>query len=207
MMRVVEKNGRTVDEAIELALIEMDLTREDVEVEILENDSKGFLGLFGTKEAKIRVTEKENIHHLAKEFLEETLEKMNIYAKVDVDHNEDGLFATISGDNMSLVIGRRGKTLDALQYLSNLVINKDRKDYVHLIIDSEDYRQKRKESLEQLAIRMAEKAKRQRRDIILNPMNSYERRIVHSILQKDSEVSTRSEGRDPYRKVIIFLNR
>ncbi len=206
-MRVVEKNGRTVDEAIELALIEMDLTREDVEVEILENDSKGFLGLFGTKEAKIRVTEKENIHHLAKEFLEETLEKMNIYAKVDVDHNEDGLFATISGDNMSLVIGRRGKTLDALQYLSNLVINKDRKDYVHLIIDSEDYRQKRKESLEQLAIRMAEKAKRQRRDIILNPMNSYERRIVHSILQKDSEVSTRSEGRDPYRKVIIFLNR
>lgn len=206
-MRVVEKTGRTVDEAIELALIELDLTHEDVEVEVLENDSKGFLGLFGAKEAKIRVTEKENIHHHAKEFLEDTLEKMNIYAKVDVEHNEDGLFATISGDNMSLVIGRRGKTLDALQYLSNLVINKNRKDYVHLIIDSEDYRQKRKDSLEQLAIRMAEKAKRQRRDIILNPMNSYERRIVHSILQKDNEVSTRSEGRDPYRKVIIFLNR
>lgn len=206
-MRVVEKTGRTVDEALELALIEMDLTQEDVEYEVLEADSKGFLGLFGAKEAKIRVTEKENIHHLAKEFLEDTLEKMNIYAKVDVEHNENGLFASISGDNMSLVIGRRGKTLDALQYLTNLVINKNRKDYVHLIIDSEDYRQKRKESLEQLAIRMAEKAKRQRRDIILNPMNSYERRIVHSILQKDGEVSTRSEGRDPYRKVIIFLNR
>lgn len=206
-MRVVEKTGRTVEEALELALIEMDLTRDEVDYEVLETDSKGFLGLFGTKEAKIRVTEKENAHHLAKEFLEQTLKQMNIYGQVDVRFTEDGLFATISGENMSLVIGRRGKTLDALQYLANLVINKDRTNYIHLILDSEDYREKRRESLEQLALRMAEKAKRQRRDIILNPMNSYERRIVHSALQKDSEVSTRSEGRDPYRKVIIFLNR
>ncbi len=206
-MKVVEKTGRTVDEALELALIEMDLSEEDVEVEVLESDSKGFLGLFGSKEARIRVTEKENIHHRAQEFLEETLEKMNIYAKVDVDVTEDGLFATVSGDNMSVVIGRRGKTLDALQYLTNLVINRKREDYTHLILDSEDYRAKRRDSLEQLAHRMAEKAKRQRRDIILNPMNSYERRIIHSALQKDEEVSTRSEGRDPYRKVIIFLNR
>ncbi|HZK10223.1 MAG TPA: RNA-binding cell elongation regulator Jag/EloR [Clostridia bacterium] len=206
-MKSVEKTGRTVEEALELALIEMDLSHEDVEYEILENESKGFLGLFGTKEAKILVREKENIHHKAKEFLEDTLKKMNIYAKVEVDFSENGLSGTISGDNMSLVIGRRGKTLDALQYLTNLVINKDREKYVHLILDCEGYREKRKSSLEQLAMRMAEKAKRQRRDIILNPMNSYERRIVHSALQKDSEVSTRSEGRDPYRKVIIFLNR
>lgn len=206
-MKVVEKTGRTVEEALELALIEMDLTEEEVEVEVLESDSKGFLGIFGSKEAKIRVTEKENIHHLAQSFLEETLEKMNIYGKVDVEMTEDGLFARVSGDNMSVVIGRRGKTLDALQYLTNLVINRGREDYVHLILDSENYREKRKDSLEQLAQRMADKAKRQRRDIILNPMNSYERRIVHSALQRDEEVSTRSEGRDPYRKVIIFLNR
>ena len=206
-MKVVEKTGRTVEEALELALIEMDLSKEDVEVEVLESDSKGFLGLFGAKEAKIRVTEKENAHHIAQAFLDETLSKMNIYAKVDVSYRDDGLYADISGDNMSLVIGRRGKTLDALQYLANLVLNRDREEYIHLILDSENYRERRKESLEQLAYRMAEKAKRQRRDIILNPMNSYERRIVHSALQKDEEVSTRSEGRDPYRKVIIFLNR
>ncbi len=206
-MKIVEKSGRTVEEALELALIEMDLSEEDVEYEVLEEDSKGFLGLFGSKEAKIRVTEKENVHKVAKAFLEETLEKMNIYAKVDVELTEDGIFATVSGDNMSVVIGRRGKTLDALQYLTNLVINRDRENYIHLVLDSEDYRAKRKESLEELAYRMADKAKRQRRDIILNPMNSYERRIVHSALQKDEEVSTRSEGRDPYRKVIIFLNR
>lgn len=206
-MKVVEKTGRTVEEALELALIEIDLSKEDVEVEVLESDSKGFLGLFGAKEAKIRVTEKENAHHVAQAFLDETLSKMNIYAKVDVSYRDDGLYADISGDNMSLVIGRRGKTLDALQYLANLVLNRDREEYIHLIIDSENYRERRKESLEQLAYRMAEKAKRQRRDIILNPMNSYERRIVHSALQKDEEVSTRSEGRDPYRKVIIFLNR
>lgn len=206
-MKVVEKTGRTIEEALELALIEMDLSMEDVEVEVLESDSKGFLGIFGTKEAKIRVTQKENVHELAQQFLEETLTKMNIYAKVDVSYRDEGLYADISGDNMSLVIGRRGKTLDALQYLANLVLNRDREEYIHLILDSENYRERRKESLEQLAYRMAEKAKRQRRDIILNPMNSYERRIVHSALQKDEEVSTRSEGRDPYRKVIIFLNR
>lgn len=206
-MKIVEKSGRTVEEALELALIEMDLSKEDVEYEVLEEDSKGFLGLFGSKEARIRVTEKENIHLAAKKFLEETLEKMNIYAKVDVELTEDGIFATVSGDNMSVVIGRRGKTLDALQYLTNLVINRDRENYIHLVLDSEDYRAKRRDSLEELAHRMADKAKRQRRDIILNPMNSYERRIVHSALQKDEEVSTRSEGRDPYRKVIIFLNR
>lgn len=206
-MKVVEKTGRTIEEALELALIEMDLSMDEVDYEVLESDSKGFLGLFGAKEAKIRVTEKENAHKIAQEFLEETLSNMNIYAKVDVSYQDEGLYAEISGDNMSLVIGRRGKTLDALQYLSNLVLNRNREEYMHLTLDSENYRERRKDSLEQLAHRMAEKAKRQRRDIILNPMNSYERRIIHSALQKDEEVSTRSEGRDPYRKVIIFLNR
>ncbi len=206
-MKVVEKTGRTIEEALELALIEMDLSMDEVDYEVLESDSKGFLGLFGAKEAKIRVTEKENAHKIAQEFLEETLSNMNIYAKVDVRYQDEGLYAEISGDNMSLVIGRRGKTLDALQYLSNLVLNRNREEYMHLTLDSENYRERRKDSLEQLAHRMAEKAKRQRRDIILNPMNSYERRIIHSALQKDEEVSTRSEGRDPYRKVIIFLNR
>lgn len=206
-MKIVEKSGRTVDEALELALIEMGLSREDVEYEVLEEDSKGFLGIFGAKEAKIRVSQKENAHLQAKAFLEETLENMNINAQVDTELTEDGIFANISGEKMSVVIGRRGKTLDALQYLTNLVINRNREEYIHLVLDCENYRAKRKDSLEKLAHRMADKAKRQRRDIILNPMNSYERRIVHSALQKDEEVSTRSEGRDPYRKVIIFLNR
>ncbi|NLL23421.1 MAG: KH domain-containing protein, partial [Tissierellia bacterium] len=141
------------------------------------------------------------------EFLEDLLQKMYLDASVEVRDGVDGIEVTVDGEDMSLLIGRRGRTLDALQYITNLVFNRNREEYIHVLVDSQNYRAKRKESLEQMAYRMAEKAKRQRKDIILNPMNAYERRIVHSALQKDPHVSTRSEGKDPHRKIIIFLNR
>lgn len=206
-MKQVEKTGRTVEEALELALIEMDLTEDDVTYEVIEKESKGLLGIFGQKEAKILVTEKENAHHKVQRYLEEVLEQMGLQATVDVQTQDDLIEATISGERMALLIGKRGKTIDALQYLASLAANRGRTEYVHVSLDSENYRQKRKDALEALAHRMAEKAKKQRKDIILNPMNSYERRIIHSALQKDPLVSTRSEGKDPVRKVIIFLNR
>lgn len=252
-MKSVEKHARTVEEALELALIALGATEEEVDVEVIEKDSSGFLGLFGGREAHIRVTMKdlpvaqeepaeldvfapENIVNeelqelgiersadvpvleaeevdaqkpaeLLAEFLEDLLQRMYLDATVDIKETNDGLEALIDGEDMSLLIGRRGKTLDSLQYITNLVVNKGKQDYIHVLVDSQNYRAKRRESLEQMAYRMAEKAKRQRKDIILNPMNAYERRIIHSALQKDPKVSTRSEGKDPYRKVIIFLNR
>lgn len=206
-MKQVEKTGRTVEEALELALIEMDLTPEDVTYEVLEKESKGLLGIFGQKEAKILVTEKENAHGKVQRYLEDVLEHMGLQASVEVKPQDDLIEATISGERMALLIGKRGQTIDALQYLASLVANRGKSEYIHVSLDSENYRQKRKDALEALAHRMADKAKKQRKDIILNPMNSFERRIIHSALQKDPLVSTRSEGKDPVRKVIIFLNR
>ncbi len=243
-MKSVEKHARTVEEALELALIALGATEEEVDVEILEKDSSGFLGLFGGRDAHIRVTLKEkpeekkdddvfapeNIvleelqqlgidvsepaqteeqdpKEFLAEFLEDLLQKMYLDATVEIRDGVDGLEAIIDGEDMSLLIGRRGRTLDALQYLTNLVLNRKREEYIHVLVDSQNYRAKRREALEQMAYRMAEKAKRQRKDIMLNPMNAYERRIIHSALQKDPHVSTRSEGKDPNRQIIIFLNR
>lgn len=206
-MTQIEKTGRTAEEAIELALIEMGLTRDEVDIEILEEESKGLLGIFGQKDAKIRVTQKENAHIIAKNYVETIMKGLEMDATVEVSMDDNLVNTTISGEGMAIVIGKHGNNLDAIQYLTSLVVNRNRDEFIHVSIDSENYREKRKQSLVDLAHRMAQKAKRQRKDIILHPMNSYERRIVHTALQSDHEVSTRSEGKDPYRKVIIFLNR
>jgi len=207
-MNFVEKTGRTVDEALELALIQLDTTKENVEVVVLEENSKGLFGLFGNKDAKIRVTIKVTADSIAEEFLKSVFENMGvlnttIHSKLD----SDVLNINIEGENMAILIGRRGQTLDSLQYLTSLVVNKGREEYVRVILDTENYRKKRKETLERLANKLAYKAKKMRKDIVLEPMNPYERRIIHSALQGNAHVSTRSEGDEPYRKVIIFLNK
>jgi spoIIIJ-associated protein len=207
-MNFVEKTGRTVDEALELALIQLDATRENVEVEVLEEDSKGFLGLFGNKEAKIRVTIKVTVDSIAEDFLKDVFENMGVKdTTIHTSLENDVLNINVEGENMAILIGRRGQTLDSLQYLTSLVVNKDREDYIRVILDTENYRKKRKETLERLANKLAYKAKKMRKDIVLEPMNPYERRIIHSALQGNPHVSTRSEGDEPYRKVIIFLNK
>lgn len=207
-MNFVEQTGRTVDEALELALIQLDATRENVEVEVLEEDSKGFLGLFGNKEAKIRVTIKVTVDSIAEDFLKDVFENMGVRdTTIHTSLENDVLSINVEGENMAILIGRRGQTLDSLQYLASLVVNKDREDYIRVILDTENYRKKRKETLERLANKLAYKAKKMRKDIVLEPMNPYERRIIHSALQGNPHVSTRSEGDEPYRKVIIFLNK
>jgi spoIIIJ-associated protein len=207
-MNFVEKTGRTVDEALELALIQLDASRENVEVEVLEEDSKGFLGLFGNKEAKIRVTLKVTVDSIAEDFLKSVFDNMGVEnTSIHTSLENDVLNIKVEGENMAILIGRRGQTLDSLQYLTSLVVNKGREDYVRVILDTENYRKKRKETLERLANKLAYKAKKMRKDIVLEPMNPYERRIIHSALQGNPHVSTRSEGDEPYRKVIIFLNK
>ena len=204
-MNSVEKVARTVEEALELALIQLDTTEENVKVEVLEESTKGFFGLFGNKEVKIRVTLKETPDIVAKKFIKEIIEKMGIVAEIETTMQKDSLYINIVGKDMAILIGRRGQTLDSLQYLVSLVVNKKRENYLRIVLDTEDYRRKRKETLERLANKLAYKAKKMRKDIVLEPMNPYERRIIHSSLQNNPYVSTRSEGEEPYRKVIIFL--
>jgi spoIIIJ-associated protein len=206
-MFTVEKTAKTVEEALRLALIELDAKEEEVIVEILDEPKKALLGLIGGKEAKIKITLKEDCDRRAKQFLEDVFDKMNIIGKIQTRMNGKDLYVNVEGADMAVLIGRRGQTLDSLQYLVSLVVNKDRDDYIRVVLDTENYRDKRKETLEKLANRLAYKARKMRKDIILEPMNPYERRIIHSALQGNPHVSTRSEGEEPFRKVIIFLNK
>lgn len=206
-MFTVEKTAKTVEEAIKLALIELQAREEEVIVEVLDEPKKALLGLIGGKEAKVKVTLKEDGDRRAKQFLEDVFEKMNIVGKIHTKMDGKDLYVSVDGADMAVLIGRRGQTLDSLQYLVSLVVNKDRDDYVRVVLDTENYREKRKETLEKLANRLAYKARKMRKDILLEPMNPYERRIIHSALQGNPYVSTRSEGEEPFRKVIIFLNK
>lgn len=204
-MKFVEKSGKSVEEALRLALIDLEATREQVEVEILEEGSKGFLGI-GAKETKIKVTKKNDVNEIAKNFLFSILNEMNIDAQIDVNQVNDSLNINIVGEDMAILIGKRGQTLDSLQYLVSLVVNKERDDYLRVVLDTENYRAKRKETLEALAEKLAAKVKKSRKNVILEPMNPYERRIIHSTLQNNPNVSTKSEGDEPYRKVVIYYD-
>lgn len=206
-MKFVEKTASTVEEAIELALLDLNANELEVDIEVLDEAKKAILGLFGGKQAKVRVTKRVNVEDTAKQFLSSMLDKMGIDAKLSVKLKQNSLYIDMSGKEMALLIGRRGQTLDSLQYLVSLVVNKDRDEYLRVILDTENYRQKRKDTLEKLAFKLANRAKKIKKDITLEPMNPYERRIIHSALQNNKFVSTRSEGEEPYRKVVIFLNK
>lgn len=203
----VVKTAKTVEEAVKLALLELNAQENEVKTEILEEASKGFFGLIGGKEAKVKVTLMEVCDRLAKNFLVNVFDKMDIEGSIDAKMDGKDLHVNIEGKDMAVLIGRRGQTLDSLQYLVSLVVNKDREDYIRVVLDTENYREKRKETLEKLANRLAYKARKIRKDIILEPMNPYERRIIHSALQGNPYVNTRSEGEEPFRKVVIFLNK
>lgn len=204
-MKFVEKSGKSVEEALRLALIDLEVTREQVEIEILEEGSKGFLGL-GAKETRIKVSKKNSSTDVAKHFIDQLLKEMHIHAEIECEQIEDTLNINMIGDDMAILIGKRGQTLDSLQYLVSLVVNKDRENYLRVVLDTENYRAKRKETLESLADKLALKVKKSRKNVILEPMNPYERRIIHSALQNNPNVSTKSEGDEPYRKVVIYYD-
>lgn len=176
----------------------------------LENSarSSGFLGI-GAKPAVIKAKVKASIVDKAKDFLKEVFDAMDMVVVVDVKYDEinRNLDIELSGDEMGVLIGKRGQTLDSLQYLVSLVVNKDVEEYIRVKVDTEDYRKRRKETLENLAKNIAYKVKRTKRPVSLEPMNPYERRIIHSALQNDKYVSTRSEGEEPFRRVVVYYNR
>lgn len=207
-MRVVEIIAKNAEDAIGQALAQLNTTRDKVEIEIFEDTSKGIFSIFKSKEVKVKVTvNDEDPETRAVDFLRKVFDKMSLDAEIAAVMNDKTLNVTIEGKDMALLIGRRGQTLDSLQYLVSLVVNKDHEDYIRVMLDTENYRVKREETLVKLAHKLAHKAKQYRKDITLEPMNPYERRIIHSALQNNAYVSTRSEGDEPFRKVVISLNK
>ena len=200
--------AKTVDDALDEALLKLGTTRDKLEVEIIEKETNGLLGLF-SKPAKIRVRAKLTVEDIAKSFLTKVFRCMELKAEFEIDYNkeENSMYINIKGEEMGLLIGKRGQTLDSLQYLTNLAVNKNAEDYVKVKIDTEDYRKRRKETLENLARNIAYKVKRTKRAVSLEPMNPFERRVIHSALQNDRFVTTHSEGEEPYRHVVVTLKR
>ena len=261
-MDYTEKWGKDIDEAVELALIDLKVSREDVEVTVLEEPTKGFLGI-GAKLAKVKVEKKKpaepekpekpakpkeskakekkqekkpntkkaqekkpeekrrNIvlddvdindlkeveEHDALTFLKDITEKMGLDLSFKARVGEDLVYVEMNGKDSRTVIGKRGQTLDAIQYLASLVVNKDREKYTKVVVDAENYRAKRERTLEQLANRLAAKVVKTRKHVRLEPMNPYERKVIHATLQKNPNITTRSEGEEPYRRVVIELKK
>jgi spoIIIJ-associated protein len=207
-MEEVLEEGKTVDDALEKALKKLSTTKDKVDMEIIEEGSKGFLGLIGRKDAKVKVVKKDDKHKKSLEFMKKIISKMDLGIEVEEledKSNNEQVVINLTGPNLGIVIGRRGKTLDALQYLTNLAVNKYQDDdYLRVIIDAEGYRKRRKGTLRDLALRLADKAKNKGKKVVLEPMPPHERKIIHSTLQDDPQVRTHSEGQEPYRKVIIL---
>ena len=210
-MEFVEVSAKTVSDAITEACQKFSVTSDKLEYEVVQEGSTGFLGI-NAKPAiiKARVKEEEKtIVMKAKDFLSDVFKSMNLAVVIDAKYDdiENTLDIDLSGDEMGVLIGKRGQTLDSLQYLVSLVVNKDVDDYIRVKLDTENYRQRRKETLENLAKNISYKVKRTRRPVSLEPMNPYERRIIHSALQNDKYVTTHSEGEEPYRKVVVTLKK
>ncbi len=200
--------AKTVDEALTNAMLELGTTIDNIEYEIIEKETNGFLGMFG-KPAKIRAKIKQSMEMSAKKFLDDVFRAMNITATTQVvfDKENDTIDINVDGEDMGVLIGKRGQTLDSLQYLVSLVINKNSENYIKVKLDTENYRARRKETLENLAKNISFKVKRTRKPVSLEPMNPYERRIIHSALQNDKYVETYSEGEEPYRRVVINVKK
>ena len=207
-MDFVEFSAKTVDDAITEACQKLTVTSDKLEYEVVEEGSSGFLGI-GAKPAVIKARIKNSVADNAKEFLKEVFDAMNMVVVIDVKYDEENrnIDIELSGDEMGVLIGKRGQTLDSLQYLVSLVVNKDEDEYIRVKVDTEDYRKRRKETLENLAKNIAYKVKRTKRPVSLEPMNPYERRIIHSALQNDKYVTTTSEGEEPFRRVVVTLTK
>ena len=200
-MEYIEISAKTVDEAITEALVKLGTTSDRIEYEIVEKGNNGFLGI-GRKDAVIKVRKKYSVNDDIKDFLNKVFEAMDLKVEIVMTAEVD-----LKGDDMGVLIGKRGQTLDSLQYLTNLAVNKNAESFVKVKIDTEDYRKRRRETLENLAKNIAYKVKRTKRPVSLEPMNPYERRVIHSTLQNDKFVTTHSEGDEPYRHVVVTLKR
>jgi len=205
MTKSVEKTGKTINEAIILAIEEMDVKREDVDIEVLDEGNKGLFGLLGSKQARVKVSVKPKESNSVRRFLEQVFKEMDLEVDIIMNETEEEIDIDLKGQNMGVIIGRRGETLDALQYITSIVANKGQTNYKKVLLDTENYRQKREETLVKLANRIAERVVTMKKSVTMEPMNPYERRIIHSTLQNNKHIETYSVGDEPNRKVVIAL--
>lgn len=202
-MREITASGQTVEDAVKSALEQLQTTEDQVEIEVIDEGRRGILGIFGSKLAVAHVRELKNQVEEAEKFILETAGNMGINIELTTTEEDNHVTFDMQGEGIALLIGKRGQTLNALQYLVQLVINKDGKQFYRVMLDAEGYRGRRKETLETLAVRMAEKAKRLKQKVALEPMPAFERKIIHTALQNRKDVSTESGGVEPHRHVVI----
>ena len=206
-MEMLTFEGKTLADAITNASVALGVASTDLKYEVVTEGSTGFLGMFA-KPAVINVQPKADMTERAKEFLNRLFAAMKVETEIKAQmDDEENMSIELSGPDMGILIGKRGQTLDSIQYLTSLYVNKESESYIRVKIDTENYRDRRKETLETLAKNIAYKVKRTRKSVYLEPMNPYERRIIHSALQNDKYVCTKSEGEEPYRKVVVMLKR
>ena len=205
-MEMITVTAKTVEDAITQASLQLGVSSDRIQYEVVEKGSAGVLGgLFGSKPAVIRAKKIETVDDKAVDFLNSVFDAMGLAVDVEVKMNEEEkeMDVNLTGEEMGLLIGKRGQTLDSLQYLTSLVVNKEQQDYVRVKVDTENYRSRRKDTLENLAKNIAFKVRKTRKPVVLEPMNTYERRIIHSALQGNKYVETYSEGNEPYRHVVV----
>ena len=202
-MREVTASGQTVEEAVQSALGQLNITQDQAEVEIIDEGKKGFLGIFGSARAVVKVREKKDNIAETEAYLKSMAKNMGVDIEVTTVNEDNHVTFVLTGEKIGMLIGKRGKTLNAIQYLTQLVMNKDGRKYKSVTVDAEGYRDRRKETLVDLAEKMANKALRMDRKVALEPMPAFERKIIHSALQEMAEVSTYSEGVEPHRYIVI----
>ena len=206
-MDFIEVSARTVDDAITEALVKLCATSDQIEYEVIEKGSTGFLGI-ARKDAVIKVRKKFTVEDCVRDFLDKVFHAMGMEVEILVTvEDEKTVSVELKGNDMGVLIGKRGQTLDSLQYLANLAVNKQSENFVKIKLDTEDYRKRRRETLENLARNIAYKVKRTKRPVSLEPMNPFERRVIHSALQNDRYVTTHSEGEEPYRHVVVTIKK
>ena len=205
-MDKIEKSGKTIEDALEAALQELGLKREQVEYRVLEAPTKSLFGLLGGRDAKIEVTVKRNSRiDNARDFILNVTKVMGLQVSLDEPEivDEENVVLCLRGDDLGVLIGKHGQTLDALQYLTNLATQKEFRDRIRIVLDVEDYRKRRAETLELLARRIASRVAKTGERVVLEPMTPHERKIIHMSLQNDEKIETYSEGEEPYRRVVI----
>jgi len=208
MTRSIEVSGRTEDEAIESALEQLGLTRDDVSVEIVERAKTGFLGFKNSPAiVKVLYEAKEELTVKVELFLKGLFARMGVEAGIDTTEDDGSINVILTGKDMGAIIGRRGETLDAIQHLTNYVVNRGVANRVRINLDAENYRQRRNETLETLATRTAGKVIKYRRNMTLDPMNAYERHVIHSALQNYENITTYSVGSEPNRRIVVAYGR
>ncbi len=203
MEKSIEETGKAPEDAIEAALQKLGVSKDEVNVEVLENGSRGLFGILGAKKARVRVEVKESKGKKARDFAEKLLQLMRAEAKVEVIEEEDYISVEILGNNLGFLIGYQGKTIDALQYLTYLAANQNSDYRLKVTLDVGGYKKRHEQSLQELALRLADKVKETGRESVMRSMNSAERRIIHITLQDDPKVITRSYGEEPRRHVVI----